>query len=344
MKKSVTKKATLIVAVSEIPPLVMKKGKNFFGFEIELWSMIARRLRLDFQYKKVGFSSIFDNIRDGKADLALAGITINKEREEIIDFSHDTLDSGLLVLVPIDKNINIFITIKNLIKNGNKKILGVIFGIAIFIGVFGNIVWLAERNMGTFNSHYFPGIFESFWWVIVTMSTVGYGDFVPQSWIGRIFSIMVILGGYIIFGFFIAETSALITMSKLQGNISGHKDLVGKNVATVEKTISVEVLKKLNAKIVTVKNIGKAYEKLKAGLVDAIVFDAPSLLYFVKNEGMKEFKIVGDVFNPHVYGIVVKEGATVLREAINRVLLELRESGKYDELYVKWFGDNTKME
>ncbi|MEI7426136.1 MAG: transporter substrate-binding domain-containing protein [Candidatus Moraniibacteriota bacterium] len=344
MKNSGIKKTILTVAVSEIPPLVMKKGRDFSGFEIELWNMIAKKLKLEFQYKRVAFSDIVDCIYEGKADVALAGITISKEREEIIDFSHNTLESGLLVLVSKDKNINMLSTVKNIIKNGYKKILEAIIGIALFIVIFGNIIWLAEKSAGTFDSHYFPGIFESFWWAIVTMSTVGYGDFVPHSWVGRMFSAVVILGGYIVFGFFIAETSSLITMSKLQGSINGYKDLVGRNVATVEKTISVEVLRKINAKVVTVKNIEKAYEKLKAGLVDAVVFDAPSLLYFVRNDGVKDFEIVGDVFNPHVYGIVIKEGATVLRESINRVLLELRESGKYDGLYVTWFGDNTKME
>ncbi|EKE10971.1 MAG: extracellular solute-binding protein family 3 [uncultured bacterium] len=337
-------KKGITVAISEMVPLVIEKNKRFSGFEIELWNMIAQKLNLDFQYKKVNFSKIFDYVCDGRADVAIAGITINKEREEMVDFSHNTLESGLLVLVSRDKNMNAFNVIRSMIKNGYKKILETIAGVGIFIFLFGNIVWFAEKNMGTFNNNYFPGIFESFWWAVVTMSTVGYGDFVPQSWAGRAFGMVVIFSGYIIFGFFIAEISSLITMSKLRGNISGHEDLSERNVATVEKTISVDALMKINANIVKVKSIEKAYAQLKDGLVDAVVFDAPTLLYFVRNGGMRNFKIVGDLFNPHAYGIVVNEGSTALKESINRALLELRESGEYDILYRKWFGDNTKLE
>lgn len=337
-------KKRITIAVNELSPLVMKRGKQFFGFEIELWENIARKLKINFCYKKVAFSKIFHLIRDGGADVALAGITINKAREEIIDFSHSTLESGLLIIVAKNKNWNIFSMIINLVRDGYKKILETFSYIIFFIVIFGNIVWFAERGVGTFNAQYFPGIFESFWWAIVTMSTVGYGDFVPHSWLGRIFSIMVILGGYIIFGFFIAETSSLITLSRLKNNINSYGDLAGKTVATVEQTVSVDALEEINSKVVTVKNIEKAYKKLKNGMVDAVVFDAPVLLYFIRKGGAKDFEIVGDLFRPHAYGIVVNENAIILREAINRVLLEIRESGEYDALYRKWFGDNTKLE
>ncbi|MGG1676822.1 potassium channel family protein [Neobacillus sp. NRS-1170] len=41
----------------------------------------------------------------------------------------------------------------------------------------------------------FPTIFDGIWWAIITASTVGYGDYVPQSLMGRLTALFLILLG-----------------------------------------------------------------------------------------------------------------------------------------------------
>lgn len=41
----------------------------------------------------------------------------------------------------------------------------------------------------------FPTIFDGIWWAIITASTVGYGDYVPQSLFGRLTALLLILLG-----------------------------------------------------------------------------------------------------------------------------------------------------
>ena len=41
----------------------------------------------------------------------------------------------------------------------------------------------------------FPTIFDGIWWAIITASTVGYGDYVPHSFLGRITALILILLG-----------------------------------------------------------------------------------------------------------------------------------------------------
>ena len=54
------------------------------------------------------------------------------------------------------------------------------------ITVFGILIHLIEpRN--------FPTIFDGIWWAIITASTVGYGDYVPHSVIGKISGILLII-------------------------------------------------------------------------------------------------------------------------------------------------------
>ncbi|MGM7684899.1 potassium channel family protein [Cytobacillus sp. Hm23] len=60
--------------------------------------------------------------------------------------------------------------------------------IIIMIILFGTIIHLLEPNQ-------FPTIFDGIWWAIITTSTVGYGDFVPASTIGRLVAIILILAG-----------------------------------------------------------------------------------------------------------------------------------------------------
>ncbi len=336
---------TVEVLVSPFPPLVMKTDGKFAGFEIELWEMIAREIDLEYTYKEVRLKDIFAALENGQTDLAVAGISINEDREKIFDFSHYTLDSGLLVLTGKNSGrVKVLKTIKEFFKSGYKKILTTLLAILILVFILGNAIWLIEgRSGGAFSSAYFPGIFEAAWMVLVTISTVGYGDYIPHLWIGKLFDVFIILIGYIFFGIFIAELSSIITLKKIRGNISSYKDLGGKKVATVRHSTSINTLDRLGAKIVAVEKIENAFKKLKNEKVEAIVFDAPNLLHHMSSGETRFFDVIGDIFERQTYGIAMPTGSP-LKEKINLAILKLRDNGSYDILYKKWFGENSKME
>ncbi|UFT98193.1 NAD-binding protein [Radiobacillus kanasensis] len=54
----------------------------------------------------------------------------------------------------------------------------------------------------------FPTIFDGIWWAFVTGSTVGYGDYVPLSMVGRMMAIFLILAGGGLVTFYMATVSA----------------------------------------------------------------------------------------------------------------------------------------
>ncbi len=108
-------------------------------------------------------------------------------------------------------------------------------------------------------------------------------------------------------------------------------------------TTSVKTLRKIGAKVISVLKIENAYKKLKNEEVDAVVYDAPALMYYARNDTLKDFLIKGDIFKPQTYAFIFRD-RDPLRERINRSILNLRDNGYYDWLYRKWFGDNTKME
>lgn len=44
----------------------------------------------------------------------------------------------------------------------------------------------------------FPSIFETFWWTMVTMTCVGYGDYVPYTWCGQVVATMCMISGILL--------------------------------------------------------------------------------------------------------------------------------------------------
>lgn len=64
----------------------------------------------------------------------------------------------------------------------------------------GLLIRLTDRDA-------FPTIWSGFWWAIQTVTTVGYGDVVPTSALGRMTAAVVMLAGIS----FIAVTTAAIT-------------------------------------------------------------------------------------------------------------------------------------
>ena len=76
------------------------------------------------------------------------------------------------------------------------------------------------------------------------------------------------------------------------------------------------------------------------GLLDAVVYDAPNLLYYANEEGKGKVKVVGKPFARQEYGIALPLGRA-LRKRINLAYLALIESGELETIRARWFGHET---
>lgn len=72
----------------------------------------------------------------------------------------------------------------------------------LMAAISGFIVWILEtwHEPHQFPRAFLPGVFEGFWYSLVSMTTVGYGDRIVTSIPARLFSVLWILIGIIMFG------------------------------------------------------------------------------------------------------------------------------------------------
>ncbi len=80
-----------------------------------------------------------------------------------------------------------------------------VFAVVMFIFVISLAVFSAERHAPNATITNYG---DALWWAMETISTVGYGDMVPVTVPGRIFAVMLMLGGMVIVG---ATTATVIS-------------------------------------------------------------------------------------------------------------------------------------
>jgi ABC-type proline/glycine betaine transport system substrate-binding protein/ABC-type amino acid transport substrate-binding protein len=335
-----SKAKVLRVVTQRSEPFVIYQDGEYHGFSIELWEKIAHKLGLKYEIYGVNtIAKLLDDLKRGAADVAVAGIGITSKREQVLDFSHSYFESGLQILVPkVSGSLPGDILSKVAAILLSRKLL---IGVAVFLFVLliaAHIIWVLERRHNPqFSESYPQGLWQSIWWAVVTVTTVGYGDKTPKGAIGRLFALFWILAGYFVFAYFTASVSSTATVQKLHGTINGPEDLFGKRVATVQKSTAAEYLAAQGMQTIELENVEKGFSLLETGKVDAVVYDAPVLQHYASKKGKGKVQVVGLMFKEKNYGIALPRKSD-LRDRINVALLQLEESGAYEEVNKKWFG------
>lgn len=81
------------------PPYEMTSDDGGYeGIDVEIATAIAEKLGLELVVDDMDFSSVIASVQSGKADIAMAGLTVNEERKKNIDFT-DTYATGVQVII-----------------------------------------------------------------------------------------------------------------------------------------------------------------------------------------------------------------------------------------------------
>lgn len=88
----VEEKGTLVVALNpEFAPFEFKTlvdGKDtLVGADIELAKAIGEELGVEVEFSPMSFDNVLNSVKNGKADIAISGISATEERAKVYDFS-----------------------------------------------------------------------------------------------------------------------------------------------------------------------------------------------------------------------------------------------------------------
>jgi polar amino acid transport system substrate-binding protein len=326
----------LTVVTRVLPPFVTKEGSEYDGFSIDLWKAIAAEMKVDFTFLEVSnVKEILAAVDEGRAGIGIAAISITSEREQKFDFSQPMFESGLQTMVHADARGGFsWRQVFGYLTSGALPfLLGLL---ALLILIPGHIAWYVERKHANplFARTYFPGILQAIWWS--TGAAAGQQPDHPRSVPGRALAAVSILVSVFFLTYFQATLTASLTVRQLQGDINGPDDLPGKRVGTTTGSTSAAYLAGKKIRPVEFQKIDQAILALEDKHLDAVVFDAPVLLYYSVTAGHGKVEMVGPIFRREDYGILFPQGSD-LRKPVNSALLKLRENGAYDALYAKWF-------
>lgn len=333
-------------------PFIMKQGHMYTGFSIELFREIADEIGLDYAFQDFDTTqAVIDAVSDQTVDLGFGGIPVELKLERRLDYSIPYFESGFQVVIPEPKkeliNFELFENIaSSIVSTGFLKGVSVLL---ILMFIASNIVWFSERkhNSAMFPDNYFLGIWESFWWSAVTLTTVGYGDKTPSGFFGRSVALLWMFSGIFLVSFFTANVTSSMTINKVNKQVFSVQDLRGKQVGTVKGSPSEKVLRKVGARVFEFNTIDRTCEAVRRKLLVAAVYDAPSLRYIINIQNQKledepdkaRLQLVGEIFNKHFFAFCFPENSPEeLKEDVNRALLRLVENGRYNEIYQRWFG------
>ncbi len=323
-----------LVTVTRTPFSHVEDGKDV-GFSLELWAEIAAELGRGYSIDRVeSFPAMLDMVEAGQADIAAANISITADRETRIDFSQPIFSSGLRVMVPAGQAEGSLLS-----AIWNRDFL--FFTLLAFGLLFGGglLMWWFERNGG---QEYFKGsakekAFPAFWWALNVLVNGGFEERIPKSPLGRVFGTLLVISSLFIVSIFVANITAAMTVNAITASVQTVNDLYGKRVGTTAGSTSAAFMDDRDLGYHGYGNLEELLAAFETSEIDAVVFDAPILSYYVAHRAQGSAELVGPVFLRENYGFVLQEDSP-LREPINRILLRMREDGSYDAIYRKWFG------
>lgn len=325
----------LVVATAAVAPFVLPKSDPPVGFSVDLWQELARRMQVAYTWKFANSEEeILRMVERHDADIGIAAISLAPERERVLDFSHPYFDAGLQIMVRAQDDRGVAATFSSVPWATIARLFAVA---AIVVLVLANVLWLVERRKNVdFRKGYFRAIGEGLWGTMLIIATGEHGDRAAPGAAKRIVVVFMWLLGVVLIAQLTATVTSSQTVERLRSTIQGPEDLPGKSIASARGSAAGDYLSGRGLAYTHVGYGPDAIRMLLQGEVQAVVFDAPTLLYWVAQEGNKNVQVVGPVFMPEKYAIAVADGSA-LRKPINQALLETYADGTYERLRAAWF-------
>jgi ABC-type amino acid transport substrate-binding protein len=128
--------------------------------------------------------------------------------------------------------------------------------------------------------------------------------------------------------------------------VKGIQSIAGKRIAAQQGSTNARIIRERvpNAKLLEFPDQPAAFQALVQGQVQAYTNDGIQLAGLkAKAPKPDDWLVVGDFYSYEPYGMAMRKNDSDFRQAVNIGLMEAIESGKYFEIYDKWFGPKGEV-
>jgi ABC-type amino acid transport substrate-binding protein len=128
--------------------------------------------------------------------------------------------------------------------------------------------------------------------------------------------------------------------------IKGLQSIAGRRIAAQQGSTNARIIRERvpNAKLLEFPDQPAAFQALVQGQVQAYTNDGIQLAGLkAKAPKPDEWVVVGEFFSYEPYGIAMRKNDSDFRQIVNVGLMEAIASGKYFDLYDKWFGPKSDV-
>ncbi|KHN72930.1 Glutamate receptor 1 [Toxocara canis] len=247
-------KIVKVVTVITEPFVMIKRGcessnrtecqgnERFEGFCIDLLKLLSDRIE-DFHYEIIlsnkygakqpdgSWDGLIGALLSGDADVCVASLTINQDRERVVDFSKPYMTTGISIMIkkPDKQEFSVFSFMQPLSTEIWMYIIFAYVGVSVVIFLvsrFSPYEWRVEEmpNGSGFTISNDFSVYNCLWFTLAAFMQQG-TDILPRSISGRIASSAWWFFTMIIVSSYTANLAAFLTLEKMQAPIESVEDL-----------------------------------------------------------------------------------------------------------------------
>ncbi|KAK6742564.1 hypothetical protein RB195_010055 [Necator americanus] len=353
------------------------EGNNKYeGYCIDLLKLLADRIEgFNFEVylgEKTGsklpdgsWDGMMGDLLNGKADVAVASLTINQERERVVDFSKPFMTTGISIMIkkPDKQEFSVFSFMQPLSTEIWMYIIFAYIGVSVVIFLvsrFSPYEWRVEETArGGFTISNDFSVYNCLWFTLAAFMQQG-TDILPRSISGRIASSAWWFFTMIIVSSYTANLAAFLTLEKMQAPIESVEDLAkqtkikygiqgGGSTASFFKYSSVQIYQRMwrymesQVPSVFVASYAEGIERVRSHKGRyAFLLEATANEYENTRKPCDTMK-VGANLNSIGYGVATPFGSD-WKDHINLAILALQERGELKKLENKWWYDRGQCD
>uniref|UniRef100_A0A8C4PQT7 Glutamate receptor n=1 Tax=Equus asinus TaxID=9793 RepID=A0A8C4PQT7_EQUAS len=361
-------KTVVVTTILESPYVMMKKNhemlegnERYEGYCVDLAAEIAKHCGFKYKLTIVGdgkygardadtkiWNGMVGELVYGKADIAIAPLTITLVREEVIDFSKPFMSLGISIMIkkPQKSKPGVFSFLDPLAYEIWMCIVFAYIGVSVvlfLVSRFSPYEWHTEefedgRETQSSESTNEFGIFNSLWFSLGAFMQQGC-DISPRSLSGRIVGGVWWFFTLIIISSYTANLAAFLTVERMVSPIESAEDLSKQTeiaYGTLDSGSTKEFFRRSKIAV-----FDKMWTYMRSAEPSVFVRTTAALSkmneYIEQRKPCDTMKVGGNL-DSKGYGIATPKGSS-LRTPVNLAVLKLSEQGVLDKLKNKWWYD-----